>query len=115
MEGKIRFIFLNIFCFSKISFLGSHQLIIFTNLVVNEMQDSIVKINDIQFINITGTSVSKVAVDIACSKHHPCQNVHLSNINLKYSGNDNDQAPFSSSCVNAHVGYHGLQLPPPCR
>ncbi|KAL9407731.1 hypothetical protein AB3S75_046302 [Citrus x aurantiifolia] len=78
-------------------------------------KDSIVKINDIQFINITGTSVSKVAVDIACSKHYPCQNVHLSSINLKYNGNDNDQAPFSSSCVNAHVGYHGLQLPPPCR
>ncbi|KAJ0092690.1 hypothetical protein Patl1_24992 [Pistacia atlantica] len=77
--------------------------IIIDQFYESEHKDSIIKISDIRFINITGTSVSEVAVDLACSKQTPCTDVHLSNINLRYSGNQSN-VPFSSSCLNAQVG-----------
>ncbi|KAK2645421.1 hypothetical protein Ddye_020616 [Dipteronia dyeriana] len=86
-------------------------------IVINQLyetkKDSIVKISDVHFTNIWGTSVSKVAVDLQCSKQSPCENVQFKDINLKYSGVES-QVPFSSSCVNAKVGYTGSQFPPPC-
>ncbi|KAK4855263.1 hypothetical protein QYF36_005519 [Acer negundo] len=86
-------------------------------IVINQLyetkKDSIVKISDVHFTNIWGTSVSKVAVDLQCSKRSPCENVQFKDINLRYSGVES-QVPFSSSCVNAKVGYTGSQFPPPC-
>ncbi|KAB1208664.1 hypothetical protein CJ030_MR6G006525 [Morella rubra] len=45
-----------------------------------------VKISDVSFKSIRGTSTTKVAVKLSCSKSLPCQNVKLSNIDLKYNG-----------------------------
>ncbi|KAJ8766861.1 hypothetical protein K2173_009202 [Erythroxylum novogranatense] len=70
-----------------------------------------VKISDIRFINVFGTTISNVAVDLTCSQQVPCERVHLSDINLKYIG----PKPFTSNCVNARVNYAGMQFPPPCR
>ncbi|KAL5782233.1 hypothetical protein ACOSP7_007262 [Xanthoceras sorbifolium] len=87
-------------------------------IVINQLyetkKDSIVKISDVHFTNIWGTSISKVAVDILCSKRFPCENVHFKDINLQYTGTHQSHMPFSSSCVNAKVGYTGCQFPPPC-
>ncbi|KAF2313874.1 hypothetical protein GH714_018490 [Hevea brasiliensis] len=44
-----------------------------------------VQISDVKYMNISGTTASKVGVDIECSKQFPCQRVHLANINLKYT------------------------------
>ncbi|GAV64163.1 Glyco_hydro_28 domain-containing protein [Cephalotus follicularis] len=77
---------------------------------------SLVKISDVHYVNIRGTSTSKVAVNLVCSKQVPCTNVRFSNINLKYTGAQRQGLlPFSSTCVNAKVGYTGFQSPPPCR
>ncbi|KAE8730936.1 putative Pectin lyase superfamily protein [Hibiscus syriacus] len=77
-------------------------------------RSSKVRISDVHYINIRGTSISKVAVDLLCSASNPCQGIHIDNINLQYAGPQNDNLPFSSNCRNAKVAYHGFQSPPPC-
>ncbi|XP_021692869.2 exopolygalacturonase clone GBGE184-like [Hevea brasiliensis] len=72
-----------------------------------------VQISDVKYMNIRGTTTSKVGVDIECSKQFPCQRVHLANINLKYTGAK--KHTFSATCQNARVSYAGMQFPPPCR
>ncbi|XP_022972202.1 exopolygalacturonase-like [Cucurbita maxima] len=75
-----------------------------------------VRISDVHFVNIKGTTISPVAVKLVCSKRFPCQNIEMSNVNMKYSGRPNDKAlPFRSDCTNAKVGYRGLQFPAPCK
>ncbi|XP_022138171.1 exopolygalacturonase-like [Momordica charantia] len=74
-----------------------------------------VKISDVHFINVQGSSISPVAVNFKCSKQFPCQNIEMLNINLKYTGPPKANAPFISACTNAKVGYKGIQFPPPCK
>ncbi|KAL4272578.1 hypothetical protein GQ457_13G024180 [Hibiscus cannabinus] len=64
-------------------------------------QSSKVRISDVHYINIWGTSTSKVAVDLLCSASNPCQGIHINNINLQYAGPRDDNLPFSSNCRNA--------------
>ncbi|KAK8507139.1 hypothetical protein V6N12_008486 [Hibiscus sabdariffa] len=77
-------------------------------------QESRVSISDIHFENIKGTSESKIAVKLICSKLNPCSGVQVKNVNLEYVGRPNDPRPFSSNCTNAKVTYSGIQHPPPC-
>ncbi|KAE8658777.1 exopolygalacturonase-like [Hibiscus syriacus] len=77
-------------------------------------QASRVSISDVLFENIRGTSVSKIAVQLLCSKVNPCSGVEIKNVKLEYSGRPNDPRPFSSNCTNAKVIYAGTQSPPPC-
>nr|TKS06591.1 hypothetical protein D5086_0000122290 [Populus alba] len=72
-----------------------------------------VKISDVRYINISGTSASEVGVDLKCSEAVPCEKLYFSNINLKYYGPK--KLPFTSMCTNAKVNYVGNQFPPPCR
>ncbi|XP_019089111.1 PREDICTED: exopolygalacturonase-like [Camelina sativa] len=81
-----------------------------------------VKLSDIYFKNIRGTSSSRVAVQLHCSRGMPCKKVYLENVHLdlsssfggrKQSRNRGDEA-VSSSCRNVRVNYIGTQLPPPC-
>ncbi|KAA0049517.1 hypothetical protein IC582_012861 [Cucumis melo] len=74
-----------------------------------------VKISDVHYINVKGSSISPVAVQLKCSKQFPCQNIEMFNINLKYTGPPNKELPFIAQCSNAKVGYRGLQFPPPCK
>ncbi|ERN07142.1 exopolygalacturonase [Amborella trichopoda] len=70
-----------------------------------------VKINNISFKNIRGTSTSKVAVNLLCSRAFPCENVKLDDIKLKY----NDQGEDSTaSCTNVNGVSAGVQIPPTC-
>uniref|UniRef100_A0A7N0T761 Uncharacterized protein n=1 Tax=Kalanchoe fedtschenkoi TaxID=63787 RepID=A0A7N0T761_KALFE len=71
-----------------------------------------VKLRDIQISNVRGTTISPVAVRVICSKLFPCDNLKLSNINLKYTGTK--AVGFTSSCLNAKPVYSGIQVPPPC-
>ncbi|XP_022722902.1 exopolygalacturonase clone GBGE184-like [Durio zibethinus] len=77
-------------------------------------QASKVSISDVHYVNIKGTSTSKVAVELICSASNPCQGIHINNVNLQYVGPPNGKLPFSSKCVNAKVHYLGFQSPPPC-
>lgn len=47
--------------------------------------NSNVKISDVHFKNIRGTSISEEAVQFMCSSTHPCENIELDNIDLKPS------------------------------
>ncbi|MED6130316.1 hypothetical protein PIB30_000214 [Stylosanthes scabra] len=71
---------------------------------------SLVKLKNIQFNNIRGTTISPVAVDLRCSKLFPCEGVSLRNIDLKLG-----LLPSISRCVNINPLYFGtLQVPPAC-
>lgn len=70
-----------------------------------------VKISDISFTNISGTSSSPVPVKLHCSKGIPCQNVKLHNIHLNYVAG---ASHAKSTCLNVKASYTGTQIPPPC-
>ncbi|GAV83387.1 LOW QUALITY PROTEIN: Glyco_hydro_28 domain-containing protein, partial [Cephalotus follicularis] len=52
----------------------------------NRQVPSRVKISNVSFNNIRGTSSSKIVVSLVCSKEVPCQNVDIGYINLVYNG-----------------------------
>lgn len=68
-----------------------------------------VKISNVHYINIRGTSTTAIPVKLMCSKQFPCQDVQLVDIDLKYKG------AATSTCDNAKVRYSGKQNPPPCK
>ena len=74
-----------------------------------QKKPSLVRISDIIFKNIKGTTTSPIAVDMRCSKQFPCQNVRLQNIDLTLGA-----TPAGSRCNNIKPIYVGLQKPPPC-
>ncbi|XP_059449576.1 exopolygalacturonase-like [Corylus avellana] len=71
-----------------------------------------VKISDVTFTNITGSSRTKAAVQIICSSTQPCQKVKLRDIDLKHKGIDGSTA--ISRCINVDPIISGFQNPPPC-
>ncbi|KAF5465442.1 hypothetical protein F2P56_015452 [Juglans regia] len=71
-----------------------------------------VKISNVYYINIKGTSSSAVAVNLMCSKQFPCQDVHFYNIDLRYQRKG---MGATATCTNAVVRYGGRQNPPPCK
>ncbi|XP_058111789.1 exopolygalacturonase-like [Magnolia sinica] len=76
-----------------------------------QLTPSRVKINDVSFTNIRGSSASQVAVNLLCSKSMPCQNMQLNNINLVYNGYG---GPATSSCSNIKGTSSGPQSPQSC-
>lgn len=75
------------------------------------LQPSLVKISDITYEDIKGTSSTPVAVSLSCSAGEPCDNLKLNNINLHPKINT---MKLSATCTNAKVAYMGAQFPPPC-
>ncbi|XP_061995756.1 exopolygalacturonase-like [Rosa rugosa] len=63
----------------------------------NKQASSKIKISNVSFKNIRGTSSTPVAVKIACAKGLPCDKVEMTDINLKYSGK---QGSITSQCSN---------------
>ncbi|KAI9389108.1 hypothetical protein POPTR_009G169100v4 [Populus trichocarpa] len=74
-------------------------------------EPSKVKLSDIYFKQIRGTSSSAVAVALECSKGIPCQNIYLENVHLELSSGEKQA---TSSCKNVRARYIGEQIPPPC-
>lgn len=74
----------------------------------NNKETSKVKISNVSFQDVTGTSASPIAVTITCSSLFPCQNVQLNNIGLTYSG-----GVSKSQCTNVHPIITGT-IPPGC-
>ncbi|KAM7274521.1 hypothetical protein ACFE04_016387 [Oxalis oulophora] len=69
-----------------------------------------IKISDVRFKNIHGTSATQVAVQLVCSKGIPCTNVEVGDINLKYNG----QGDATSTCENVQPKLTGKLVPQPC-
>lgn len=73
-------------------------------------QTSAVKVGDILFLNIKGTSATHDAVKFACSDSFPCEKIILEDIELSlYSGGD-----AAASCWKASGYSYGAMLPPSC-
>ncbi|GMN50127.1 hypothetical protein TIFTF001_019289 [Ficus carica] len=70
-----------------------------------------VKLSDINFKNIRGTSSSEVAVNLECSRGIPCQNVYLEDVHLDLSSGNKSSTSF---CSNVRAKFIGTQIPPPC-
>nr|XP_023879857.1 exopolygalacturonase-like [Quercus suber] len=70
-----------------------------------------IKINNVSFINIRGTSKFREAVKLVCSKGVPCEKVELRDIDLKYNGHDGSP---TYHCINVKPTISGKQNPPAC-
>ncbi|KAH8517305.1 hypothetical protein H0E87_005304 [Populus deltoides] len=72
-----------------------------------------VKISNVHYQNIKGTSTSDVAVSFSCSSLVPCQGVELVDIDLAYIGQKANM-PLSASCLNANIVKSGGKQNPGC-
>ncbi|KAK4576998.1 hypothetical protein RGQ29_027491 [Quercus rubra] len=70
-----------------------------------------IKISNVSFINIRGTSKFQEAVKLVCSKGMPCEKVVLRDIDLKYNGHDGSP---TYHCINVKPMISGKQNPPAC-
>ncbi|KAM7464849.1 hypothetical protein LguiB_012411 [Lonicera macranthoides] len=72
-------------------------------------QVSGVKISDVRYEDIHGTSATQVAMRFDCSKSNPCNNIRLEDVKLTYLNQ-----PATASCVNAGGTSSGLVVPTSC-
>ncbi|CAM0877102.1 unnamed protein product [Alopecurus aequalis] len=77
-----------------------------------ENQESAVEISNSVFKNIRGTTTSKDAIKLSCSKNAPCSDISLENIELKLDGGKGDT---ESTCQNAKWRKSGNVVPLPCK
>ncbi|PON31641.1 Glycoside hydrolase, partial [Parasponia andersonii] len=70
-----------------------------------------VKISGVTFKGIKGTSSTALAVKLVCSGGLPCENVVISDVDLKYSG---PEGPITSVCKNVKPTTSGTQNPLAC-
>ncbi|XP_043809063.1 exopolygalacturonase-like, partial [Manihot esculenta] len=77
----------------------------------NPKLPSKVKISNVTFKNIRGSSATAVAVRLNCSSSFPCQKVELADINLTYGGKE---GPVKSLCANVKPTLKGKLTPTIC-
>ncbi|KAA8524802.1 hypothetical protein F0562_011225 [Nyssa sinensis] len=70
-----------------------------------------VKISNVSFKNIRGTSTTHDAVKLVCSKSLPCENVEIGTIDLKYHG---PEGAAKTTCLNIRPKFSGQQNPVTC-
>nr|CAB3479082.1 unnamed protein product [Digitaria exilis] len=73
---------------------------------------SSIRISDVRYVGIRGTSATPVAVTFDCSRSNPCSGIHLQDVALTYY--HGRPAAARSSCRNAQGSTLGLVLPPSC-
>ncbi|XP_076904718.1 exopolygalacturonase-like [Bidens hawaiensis] len=102
--------------------------ITFENIIINNVQNPVivdqeycpnkacmkgapskVKLTNVSFRRIRGTSASKVAMKLICSAEVPCENVEVAGINLTFNG-----GPTNSQCTNAKTKTTGQNVPGVC-
>ncbi|WOH07302.1 hypothetical protein DCAR_0726732 [Daucus carota subsp. sativus] len=89
----------------------ANPIIIDQNYGSKDSKPSLVKLSDITYEDIRGTSSTPTAVSLSCSPGAACDNLMLNNINLQ------PKIPtmrLDATCTNAKVKYIGCQFPPPC-
>ncbi|KAH6808496.1 hypothetical protein C2S51_029604 [Perilla frutescens var. frutescens] len=75
----------------------------------NRRKQSSVRLSDIHFRNIRGTTASPIAININCSSLVPCLKVELANINL--TPFNSSITNITSSCSNANIIPRGQLIP----
>ncbi|KAH7838281.1 hypothetical protein Vadar_024473 [Vaccinium darrowii] len=105
--------------------------IVYDNIVMNNVRSPIfidqnygskqkqgsssVKISDVHFKNIRGTTVTNEAVALYCSATAPCEGIELVDIDLTFIGVTSKIAlPYSGACQNVKPTFVGKQNPSPC-
>ncbi|KAL5756379.1 hypothetical protein ACOSP7_020812 [Xanthoceras sorbifolium] len=73
-------------------------------------QTSAVKVKNISFKHIKGTSATEESIRIACSDDSPCQGLYLEDVQLVSSTG----GISTSFCWEAYGSSHGLVYPPSC-
>ena len=73
------------------------------------VQNSGVKISEVTYSDIHGSSATQVAVNFDCSSSNPCTGIGLQDIKLTYGGE-----PAESSCKHADGSVNGVVEPPSC-
>ncbi|TXG75148.1 hypothetical protein ES332_1Z011500v1 [Gossypium tomentosum] len=89
---------------------GTCSNIHFEDITVTN-EESKVKLSNISFKNIHGTSARPEAVKIICSATLPCKNVELADIEITHSG---PTRPAVSQCSNVKPKVSGKQNPAAC-
>ncbi|RVX23821.1 hypothetical protein VitviT2T_010546 [Vitis vinifera] len=74
-------------------------------------QESGVKVSDVTYKGIRGTSATKVAVKFDCSAANPCTSLRLEDVKLTYT---NEDQVAQASCSNANGKAYGLVQPNSC-
>ncbi|CAO2191101.1 unnamed protein product [Urochloa humidicola] len=74
------------------------------------MQSSAVKISDVRYTDIRGSSASQVAVKFDCSASNSCSGIGLQDIRLTLDGGK----PAEATCEHAHGRASGYVEPPSC-
>ncbi|XP_078435055.1 polygalacturonase-like [Wolffia australiana] len=72
-------------------------------------QNSGVKITEVTYNDIKGSSATPVAVQFRCSPSSPCSGIGLENIKLTY-----ENFPANAYCQNAYGSASGFVIPPSC-
>ncbi|OVA11048.1 Glycoside hydrolase [Macleaya cordata] len=72
-------------------------------------QVSGVKISDVSYKDIQGTSATRVAVNFDCSSKNPCRDITVESVKLTYRNQ-----PAVSSCINADGSAYGFVEPASC-
>ncbi|XP_010511451.1 PREDICTED: polygalacturonase-like [Camelina sativa] len=72
-------------------------------------QESGIKINDVIYSGIMGTSATKIAIKMDCSERVPCTGIRMQAINLTYYGE-----AAKTSCINVSGKQLGLVTPSGC-
>ncbi|XP_071720542.1 polygalacturonase-like, partial [Rutidosis leptorrhynchoides] len=73
-------------------------------------QASGVKISNVRYQDVHGTSATKVAVKLDCSKTYPCRGIKLQDVNLSFR----NQRLASAYCANAAGTTSGVMKPTGC-
>ncbi|XP_009592719.1 polygalacturonase-like [Nicotiana tabacum] len=73
-------------------------------------QVSGVKISDVTYQDIYGSSATRVAMKFDCSKRNPCQGIKLEDVHLTYK----NQPAAQASCANAAGTTSGIIQPTSC-
>uniref|UniRef100_J3KUH5 endo-polygalacturonase n=1 Tax=Oryza brachyantha TaxID=4533 RepID=J3KUH5_ORYBR len=76
-----------------------------------EISTSAVQVSNVSFKNIRGTSASKEAIKLDCSRNVPCQDINLKDVKLTVKGDGGDA---KSTCRNAKWKKSGTVIPQPC-
>lgn len=74
------------------------------------LQTSALRVENISFIHIKGTSATEEAIRIACSDNYPCERLYLEDIELV----SNCGGITRSFCWEARGSSVGLIYPPSC-
>lgn len=73
---------------------------------------SAVRVSNVLYKNIRGTSASSVAMKFDCSKSFPCQGIFLQDVALRPQEEEQEDIA-KAPCANVRLSYRG-NVSPPC-